>query len=149
MRPAVAVSGNRSDLYRSGTYSFDDLETSGLVGTDWVVYGYNAGQIGVLTVTGARHLVLCLEELVFGDARVAHAHLVAIDHPVGAHQARSLQIVEAMNGYKVLTTAAGGRPLVAYDLMLGASRDHNDGGLIKPPAYAIDGYVWEASNRRW
>lgn len=42
-----------------------------------------------------------------------------------------------------MTATVGGKTLVAYDLMMGASRDHNDGGLIKPPAYAIDGYVWE------
>ena len=42
-----------------------------------------------------------------------------------------------------MTATVGGKTLVAYDLMMGASRDHNDGGLIEPPAYAIDGYVWE------
>ena len=40
-----------------------------------------------------------------------------------------------------MTATVGGKTLVAYDLMMGASRDHNDDGLIEPPAYAIDGYV--------
>ncbi|MEE0705625.1 MAG: hypothetical protein UCH28_04480, partial [Adlercreutzia sp.] len=40
----------------------------------------------------------------------------------------------------VMTNGAG---LVAYDLMMGADRTHNDGGIIIPPTYAIEGFVFE------
>lgn len=70
-------------------------------------------QIGVLTIAGARHLVLRAEKLVFRDARVAHAHLVAVGHPrVGAvhvAQARRLEVVEAVGARAVQIGRAGQR----------------------------------------
>lgn len=182
----VAVSGNRNDLYRSGTYSFDDLETSGLVGTDWVVYGYKvrvsdprvtenelfkakyqvtgAGYRENSDLAGDNNLVEPDEYIVLlqtvaddgttPDGLTSHESNI-IYAPASNNDDQTPNLVLDENGNPELdgdgnvqvkdplTTTAGGQTLVAYDLMLGASRDHNDGGLIEPPAYAIDGYVWE------
>ena len=72
-----------------------------------------AGKVGVLAIAGAGQVVLRAEELVFGDARIAHAHLVAVGHPrVGAvhvAQARRLEIVEAVGARAVQIGRAGQR----------------------------------------
>lgn len=178
------------DLYRSGTYRFDNLETAGLRnvnGTDtWVAYGYKvrvsdprvtenelfrakyhltgAGYRENSDLAGDNKLVepdeyIILLETVADDGTtpdglVSHESNI-VYAPASNNDDQTPNLVLDENGNPVLdadgkvqvkdpmTATVGGKTLVAYDLMMGASRDHNDGGLIKPPAYAIDGYVWE------
>ena len=178
------------DLYRSGTYRFDNLETAGLRnvnGTDtWVVYGYKvrvsdprvtenelfrakyhltgAGYRENSDLAGDNKLVepdeyIILLETVAEDGTtpdgLASHESNIVYAPASNNDDQTPNLVLDENGEPELdadgkvqmkdpmTATVGGKTLVAYDLMMGASRDHNDGGLIKPPAYAIDGYVWE------
>ncbi|WP_418994347.1 SdrD B-like domain-containing protein [Adlercreutzia equolifaciens] len=186
----VDVLTDTPDLYRSGTYRFDNLETAGLRtvnGTDqWVVYGYKvrvsdprvtenelfkakyqltgAGYRENSDLTGDNALVEPDEYIVLletvaedgttPDGLISHeSNIVYAPASNNDDQTPNLELdedgkpkLDANNkaqAKKLLTKEVGGKTLVAYDLMLGASRDHNDGGLIEPPAYAIDGYVWE------
>ncbi len=172
---SLEANGTSFDLYREGTYSFENLDASTMRddGT-WVVYGYKVDvtdqrvttdelfrskyQVAGATYTENSDLTegksltaddeyIVLLETVAADKTTPNgltsqdSNIVYAPASNNDDQTRHFYTGEDGETYEKELLKSDG--LVAYDLMMGASRDHNDGGLIVPPAYAIDGFVWE------
>ena len=168
------------DLYRSGTYRFDNLETAGLRnvnGTDtWVAYGYKvrvsdprvtenelfrakyhptgAGYRENSDLAGDNKLVepdeyIILLETVADDGTtpdglVSHESNI-VYAPASNNDDQTPNLVLDENGNPVLdadgkvqvkdpmTATVGGKTLVAYDLMMGASRDTTTAASLSLP----------------